>query len=60
MSREEIALQILCAQIQSGKPIGSVVVKQAFALAVTFEEMARELRAAPQKFPKLSYDDNGL
>lgn len=61
MTTEEIALRILCAQIESGRDIGNVSVREAFAMAVTFEEQGRQVRAGRNAAPrKLSYDDNGL
>lgn len=61
LTREEIALRILCAQIESGRDIGTVSVRESFALAVTFEEQAKAVREGKREAPKkLSYDDNGL
>jgi hypothetical protein len=61
LTTEEIALRILCAQIESGRDIGNVSVREAFAMAVTFEEQAKQVRAGRREAPKkLAYDDNGL
>lgn len=61
LTREEIALRIMEAQLQSGKPLGDISVREAFAVALTFEDHAKVIRAAKQNEPKkLAYDDNGL
>lgn len=64
MTLEEIALRILCAQIVAGRDIGSVSVRDAFALAVTFEEQGKSVRKGrtDNRFQpeKLAFDDNGL
>jgi hypothetical protein len=64
---EEVALRLLCAHIQGSQSIGSlgaVSVREAFALALAFEEQAKEIEAArkepqPRRFEPLSYDDDG-
>lgn len=63
ISREEVALRILCAQIISGKPLGAISIRESFALALTFEEHAKELPPQKPTRPpqsRLSFDDNGL
>jgi hypothetical protein len=63
MTTEEIALRILCAQIESGRDIGNCSVREAFAMAVSFEEQAKQVRTGRQQRPlslKLAHDDNGL
>lgn len=63
MTTEEIALRIIEAQLQSGKPLGDVGVREAFAVALTFEDQAKAVRAGRQQRPlsiKLAHDDNGL
>ena len=60
LTREEIALRLLCAYLQGGKLIGPEEIHQAFALAITFEERSdivgnRPWRSAGRQ--KLGYDD---
>lgn len=61
MTREEIALRLMEAQLRSGKLLGDVSVREAFAVAVSFEEQAKVVREGIRERPrKLAYDDNGL
>ena len=60
MTTEEIALRLMEAQLKAGKPLGDVGIREAFAVAVTFEEQAKKVRAGRMENRKLSYDDNGL
>lgn len=66
LSLEEVALRILCAHISNISAIGqlgAVSVREAFALALSFEAHSQELEAGrkrPQPYSKLAHDDNGL
>jgi len=64
MMLEEIALRILCASIASGKALNfSAAVRESFALAVAFQEQAKEAEKRVHRrkpLERLSFDDNGL
>jgi len=62
ISREEIALRIFCAFVQSGRPVGPENVRESFALAQAFEEHSDKIGARPWRtkgFTKLGPDDDG-
>lgn len=63
LSREEIALRILCARIQSGQPTGSLEVRDAFALAMAFEEHSSNIGGRPYRSSgirsRFGSDDDG-
>jgi hypothetical protein len=63
ISREEIALRIFCAFVQSGRPVGAENIRESFALAQTFEDHSDKIGGRPQRRTgrpdRLAFDDNG-
>lgn len=63
LSREEIALRLLEARLQSGQPTGPQDVPSAFALAITFEEHSDKVGGRPFRSTgsrsKFGPDDDG-
>lgn len=49
ISREELALRILCSHIQTGKATGPANVREAFALAMAFEEHSDKIGGRPER-----------
>lgn len=63
LTREEIALRLLESYIRAGKLIGPEEIKQAFALALTFEEHSDKVGARPWRStgsPRLGRGDDEL
>lgn len=64
LTREEIALRLLEARIRSGHPTGPNEVRDAFALAMSFEEHSdkiggRPYRSTGRHYPRYAPDDDG-
>lgn len=62
LTREEIALRLLESYIRGGKLVGPEEIKQAFSLAMTFEEHSDKVGGRPVRSwgsGKLAPDDDG-